>query len=74
MNPLIFKWLIGIGLVFIIAGILYYFFHDKLNWLGKLPGDFRYESGNTKIYFPLVTMLIISLVINGVIYLIKKFF
>jgi H+/Cl- antiporter ClcA len=74
MNYPLHKWLIGIGVILIITGIIYYFFGNKLNWLGKLPGDIRYESGNTKVYFPIVTMILISLVINVVIWLVRKFF
>ena len=74
MNPIIAKILIGTGLLLVIAGIIYYFFGDKFTWLGKLPGDIRYESGNTKIYFPITTMILISLLINAVIWVAKKFF
>jgi uncharacterized membrane protein YidH (DUF202 family) len=30
----------------------------------KLPGDFQWESRNVKIYFPLATCIIISLVLT----------
>ena len=30
-------------------------------WLGNLPGDIRYESDNVKIYIPLVTMILVSI-------------
>ena len=29
--------------------------------LGQLPGDIRYESDNVRVYFPLATMILISL-------------
>jgi len=74
MNFPIHKWLIGIGVFLVVAGIIWYFFGHKLHWLGRLPGDIRYENGNTKIYFPIVTMLLISLLINLVIWLIRRFF
>ncbi|MDQ6757673.1 MAG: DUF2905 domain-containing protein, partial [Bacteroidota bacterium] len=45
----------------IIAGVIIYFFHDKLNWLGKLPGDIRIEKENFKFYFPITTMIILSI-------------
>jgi hypothetical protein len=68
------KIFIGLGIVFFIAGILWYFFSDKLHWLGKLPGDFRYEGENSRFYFPLTTMLLISAIINLILWLIRKFF
>lgn len=30
--------------------------------LGQLPGDIRYQSGNLRIYFPIVTMIVLSLI------------
>jgi Protein of unknown function (DUF2905) len=33
------KWIMVIGIVLLFAGVLVYFFHDKLNWIGRLPGD-----------------------------------
>jgi hypothetical protein len=62
------------GLLLLGAGILWYFFSDKIQWLGKLPGDFRYEGENSKFYFPITTMLLISAVINLILWLIRKFF
>ena len=74
MNQNLGKYLIIGGLILVLVGTLVYFFWDKLNWLGKLPGDIRYENGNTKIYFPVATMILLSLLLNLVLYLIKRFF
>ena len=74
MNQNLGKYLIIGGLNLVLAGILVFFFRDKLLWLGKLPGDFRYENGNTKIYFPMTTMIVLSLLLNLLHYLIKRFF
>lgn len=30
-------------------------------WLGNLPGDFRFEGENFKIYIPFATMLLVSI-------------
>jgi len=70
----IYKLLIAGGILFIVAGLFWYFFADKLHWFGKLPGDFRYEGENSKFYFPFTTMLLISVVINLVIWLLRRFF
>jgi uncharacterized membrane protein len=74
MNPQTGKWIIIAGFIIVIAGILIYFFHDKLNWLDKLPGDIRIEKDNFRFYFPLTTMIIVSIVLTILINVFKKFF
>jgi hypothetical protein len=74
MNSQTGKWIIVAGVIIVVAGIIIYFFHDKLNWLGKLPGDIRVEKENFRFYFPITTMIIISIVFTVLINIIKKFF
>lgn len=64
------NWLIGAGIALVIIGILYKL--GMLNWFGNLPGDIKYEGENTKIYFPIVTMIIISIVLSLVLSYMKK--
>ncbi len=72
MNQQTGKYLIIIGLTVIIVGIIVYFLHNKLNWLGKLPGDIRIEKENFKFYFPITTMILLSLLITLIINFIKR--
>jgi len=74
MNSETGKWIIGIGVIIILVGIIIYFFHDKLNWIGRLPGDIRIERDNFKFYFPIATMILFSLLGTLIIWLIRKFF
>jgi uncharacterized membrane protein len=67
------KWIIIIGVLIILAGVIIYFFHDKLNWIGRLPGDIRFEKDNFRFYFPITTMIIFSVVITVILTVIKKF-
>jgi len=67
------KYIIFIGIGVIVIGILIYFLHDKLHWIGRLPGDIRMEKENSGFYLPIVTMLLLSLVLTIIINLIKKF-
>ncbi len=64
----------GAGVIIILAGIIIYFFHDKLNWVGRLPGDIRIEKENFKFYFPIVTMILFSILGMLILWLIRKFF
>jgi len=74
MNNNLGKYLIIIGACITLAGIIIYFFHDKLQWIGKLPGDIRIEKENFRFYFPITTMLLISLLISLVIKLFRNLF
>lgn len=74
MNSELGKFLIAGGLLLLIAGILVYFFHDKLNWIGRLPGDIRIEKENFRFYFPVVTMILVSVLVTVIINLIRRFF
>jgi hypothetical protein len=74
MNSQTGKWIILAGVLIVVVGIIIYFFHDKLNWLGKLPGDIRIEKENFRFYFPLTTMIIISVILTLLINIFKKLF
>ena len=74
MNSETGKWIIGIGVIIILVGIIIYFFHDKLNWIGRLLGDIQIEKENFRFYFPIVTMILFSLLGTLIIWLIRKFF
>jgi Protein of unknown function (DUF2905) len=60
----------GAGLV--IVGLLIY--SGALWWFGRLPGDIRYESEHTRIYFPIVSSLLASVVLSLLFYLVRRFF
>ncbi len=68
------KYLMVAGVILLLAGIVAYFFHDKLNWIGRLPGDIRFERENFRFYFPITTMILLSLLVTGLIALIRKLF
>ena len=74
MNAQTGKWIIIAGIIIVIIGAIIYFFGDKLNWLGKLPGDIRIEKENFHFYFPITTMIIISIALTLLIGIFKKFF
>lgn len=57
------KLFIVIGVVFILVGLIVSF-APSIPFLGKLPGDIRYESGGMKFYFPIVTCIIISIILS----------
>ena len=56
------KILIGVGILLVIIGIIWLLFPNAFSWLGNMPGDIKHTSGYTRVYFPVVTMIIISVV------------
>ncbi|MBK8850521.1 MAG: DUF2905 domain-containing protein [Saprospiraceae bacterium] len=65
------KWLVIIGALILGLGMIFYFWGDKFQWIGHLPGDIRIERDNFKFYFPMTTMVLFSIVLNVVIRLVK---
>ncbi|OUU28304.1 MAG: hypothetical protein CBC04_01625 [Verrucomicrobia bacterium TMED44] len=64
------KFLIVAGIVAVIAGLVMQFAPQAISWFGKLPGDIRYEKGNVKFFFPITTMILLSV---GISLLMKLF-
>lgn len=60
------------GVVIVVVGLLIY--SGALSWFGRLPGDIRYESGSVRVYIPLVSMLLVSLVLTVLFSLLRRFF
>lgn len=67
------KWVILIGLFILVVGIVIYFFHDKLHFIGRLPGDIRVEKENFRFYMPITTMILLSIVVSIILKVIKLF-
>ena len=62
--------LVAVGLAVIAVGVLAW--TGGLSWFGRLPGDIRIERGNTRIYIPVVSMLLVSLVVSVVLSLFRR--
>jgi len=41
----------------------------KLPWLGRLPGDIRIHRDGFSFYVPLMSCLLVSLIISGILWL-----
>jgi H+/Cl- antiporter ClcA len=55
----------GIGAAWLIA--------LSVPWLGRLPGDIVIERENFRFYFPLATSILLSLLLTGVLWLVRYF-
>ena len=64
------RWLVTVSVILIIVGLIWPWL-AKLG-LGRLPGDIVIERENFRFYFPVTTMIVISLVLSLVFWLFRK--
>jgi hypothetical protein len=43
-----------------------------LSWFGRLPGDIRIERDNVRVYIPVVSMLLASVVVSLVVQAVRR--
>jgi len=68
--PVMQRWLITLGVVFVVAGLLWPLL-QKLG-LGRLPGDIVVEREKFRLYLPFGTSILISLVLSLVLWLLNR--
>ena len=68
----------SIGKIFILTGAIILMigllisFGNRIPFLVKLPGGLVIEKGNTKIFIPITTSILLSIVLSIVVFLINK--
>lgn len=60
------RWLVILGLVLVVIGLAWPWL-AKLG-LGRLPGDIIIERDNLRIYLPITTSLLVSLVLSLILW------
>ncbi len=67
------KQIIFIGFLLIFIGVIFLII-EKSGFNYNNPLDFKFEKGNTKVYLPIGSSILISIILSIVFYLIKKMF
>ena len=62
--------LIIAGVILIVLGLLFTVF-GKMG-IGKLPGDIVVRRGSFTFYFPLMTSILLSLFLSGILWLFRR--
>lgn len=65
------RWMIVAGAALALAGALFWLL-GHLGFRG-LPGDIRYQSDHVRVYFPIVSCLVLSLVLTLLMWLWRWF-
>ena len=66
------RWLIIAGSIILVLGLILQFAPWALNWFGKLPGDIRIESGRSRIFIPITSMIIVSIIVTVLINIFRR--
>ena len=64
-------FLVVAGLVLVLVGLLLW--SGAFSWFGRLPGDIRIEKPNLRVYFPITSMLILSIVLSLLAGILRRF-
>ena len=66
------RMLITIGLVLVVAGVLFTFADRLPIKLGRLPGDIHIQGKNSSFYFPITTCILLSLLLSFVLWILRR--
>jgi hypothetical protein len=64
------RTLITVGLILVVVGLVWPWL-QKFG-IGRLPGDIMIERDGFSFYFPITTMIIISVVLSLILWFIRK--
>jgi hypothetical protein len=64
------RMLITVGLLLVIVGLVWPWL-QKFG-IGRLPGDILIERDGFRFYFPITTMIVISVVLSLILWIIRK--
>lgn len=66
------RWIIVIGFVLIIIGLILQFAPWLINWFGRLPGDIRIMSDRSVVFIPITSMIVVSILLSVLINLLSR--
>lgn len=66
---------LGIGLAIagaalLLLGVLVW--SGALSWFGRLPGDLKVEREGVRVYVPIVSMIVVSIVLSALLWLVRR--
>ena len=62
--------LVLVGIAIVVIGLLVW--AGGFTWFGRLPGDIRIERETVRLYIPIVSMLVVSLVLTLLLNLLNR--
>lgn len=63
--------MVAMGAGLFVLGLLVW--GGMLSWFGQLPGDIRIVRPSTRVYIPITSMVILSVVLSAVLAIVRRF-
>jgi hypothetical protein len=64
--------IVAFGVIVIIIGLITW--AGGLSWFGRLPGDIRIEREHSRVYIPITSMILVSVILTIAMHLLRKLF
>jgi hypothetical protein len=62
---------VGLGALLTVAGLVIYW--GGFSWFGRLPGDIRYGNESTRVFIPITSMVLLSILLTLFLNLVRRF-
>ena len=66
------KWFFIAGALLLVIGAALQYAPWAVNRFGRLPGDLRLGSGSTRVFIPITSMIVLSLVLTVIVNLFRR--
>jgi hypothetical protein len=66
------RYIITAGIVLIAIGAVLHFAPWLLSWFGRLPGDIRIETERSRLFIPITSMVLLSIVLTVLMNLLRR--
>ncbi len=64
--------LVIVGVILVALGLVLQYAPWLLNWFGRLPGDIRIEGERGRVFIPITSMLLLSIVLTLLLNLFRR--
>jgi len=66
------RWFIIVGIVLVAIGTVLHFAPWMLNWFGRLPGDINIETEHSRVFIPVTSMVLVSIILTVLLNLFSR--
>ena len=66
------RWIITAGLTLVVIGTVLHFAPWLINWFGRLPGDINIETERSRIFIPITSMVVLSILLTVLINVLRR--